>query len=97
MRQRVILMSLYPIEACTFDRSPPLMTNRLTLAYYMRQRCAKESVWHTRTGPKYRAIGGYTHSNCLQRGGQHLIHQHATTLAILDIDCSHSNLINAHR
>ena len=61
------------------------------LAYCMRKRCAKGSVWHTRTGPKYRAIGDCTHSNCLQRGGQHLIRQHATTLAILDIDCSHSN------
>jgi hypothetical protein len=56
----------------------------------MRQRCAEESVWFTRTSPKHRASNRYTHSNCLQRGGQHLIHRHATTLAILDIGCSHS-------
>src|SRR5262245_5911047 len=60
------------------------------LAYCMRKRCAEGSVWFTRTNSKHRASNGYTHSNCLQRGGQHLIHRHATTLAILDIGCSHS-------
>jgi hypothetical protein len=65
--------------------------HRTRLAYCMRKRCAEGSVWCTRTGPKHRAISGHTHSNCMQRGGQHLIHQHATTLAILDIGCSHSH------
>jgi hypothetical protein len=60
------------------------------LAYCMHKRCAEGSVQFTRTSSKHRASNGYTHSNCLQRGGQHLIHRHATTLAILDIGCSHS-------
>ena len=59
------------------------------LAYCIRKRCAEGSVWFTRTGLKHRAINRYTHSNCLQRGGQHLIHQHAMTFTILDIGCSH--------
>ena len=67
----------------------------IRLAYCMRKRCAEGSVWFTRTSSKHRASNGYTHSNCLQRGGQHLIQQHATTLAILDIGCSHSNYSTA--
>ena len=61
------------------------------LAYCMRKRCAKESVRFIHTGPKHRAISRYTHSNCLQRGGQHPIHRHAATLAILGVGCSHGN------
>ena len=61
------------------------------LAYCMHKRCAEGSVQFTRTSSKHRASNGYTHSNCLQRGGQHLIRRHATSLTILDIDCSHRN------
>jgi hypothetical protein len=63
----------------------------IRLASCMRKRRAEGLVWFTRTSSEPQASNGYTHSNCLQRSGQHLIHRHVTTLAILDIGCSHRN------
>jgi len=61
------------------------------LAYCMRKCRTEGLIEPTRTGLKHWAISRHTHSNCLQRGGQHLIHRHATTLIVFGVCCSHGH------
>ena len=61
------------------------------LTYCMCKCRTEGSIGLPRTGPKHWDISRHTHSNCLQRGGQHFIHRHATTLIVFGICCAHGH------